>query len=155
MIRRTRTSERGLSQRAQGGKKKMSSVLKSVDRSWICIFIIEHKNVFCLLLLSRRKTRSPSPRRRSPVKRERKRSASRSPRRKPSPVGDSSPPPPLMQLPPKPLEQLVEPETTGRAMPEPVIQETSTTWCVEFFLCIKFYLGFKVSSYLFVILALV
>lgn len=37
-----------------------------------------------------------------------------------------------MQLPTKPLEQLVEPEVSGRAMPESVIQET--TWCVEYFL---------------------
>uniref|UniRef100_A0A665TYT1 Serine/arginine repetitive matrix protein 1 n=1 Tax=Echeneis naucrates TaxID=173247 RepID=A0A665TYT1_ECHNA len=75
----------------------------------------------------RRKTRSPSPRRRSPVKRERKCSPSRSPKRKPSPAGGNSPPPPLMQLPTKPLEQLIEPDTSGRAMPEPVVQEASST----------------------------
>uniref|UniRef100_A0A671WFR8 Serine/arginine repetitive matrix protein 1 n=1 Tax=Sparus aurata TaxID=8175 RepID=A0A671WFR8_SPAAU len=76
----------------------------------------------------RERAQSPSPRRRSPVKRERKRSASRSPRRKPSPAGGNSPPPSLMQLPTKPLEPLVEPEISGRAMPEPVIQETPSTW---------------------------
>ncbi|TNN83134.1 Serine/arginine repetitive matrix protein 1 [Liparis tanakae] len=75
----------------------------------------------------RRKTRSPSPRRRSPVKRERKRSASRSPRRKASPVGNTSPPPPLMQLPTKPLEQIVESETLDTAVPEPVTLETPST----------------------------
>ncbi|XP_026189546.1 serine/arginine repetitive matrix protein 1 isoform X2 [Mastacembelus armatus] len=75
----------------------------------------------------RRKSRSPSPRRRSPVKRDRKRSPSRSPRRKSSPVGGSSPPPPLMQLPQKPLEQHTDPDTSGRTMPEPVIQEASST----------------------------
>uniref|UniRef100_A0A4W6DIR4 Serine/arginine repetitive matrix protein 1 n=1 Tax=Lates calcarifer TaxID=8187 RepID=A0A4W6DIR4_LATCA len=86
---------------------------------------------------TRERAQSKSPRR-SPVKRERKRSPSRSPRRKPSPVGGSSPPPPLMQLPTKPLEQLVEPDTSGRAMPEPVIQEASSTWFVEYFLCFAF-----------------
>lgn len=113
------------------------------------------KNSLVPFSLSRRKTRSPSPRRRSPVKRERKRSASRSPRRKPSPVGGSSPPPPLMQLPTKPLEQLVEPDASGGAMPEPVIQETSATWFVEYFTCFKFCLGFRISSYLFLMFVLV
>uniref|UniRef100_A0A7N8YFM5 Serine/arginine repetitive matrix protein 1 n=1 Tax=Mastacembelus armatus TaxID=205130 RepID=A0A7N8YFM5_9TELE len=80
----------------------------------------------------KRKSRSPSPRRRSPVKRDRKRSPSRSPRRKSSPVGGSSPPPPLMQLPQKPLEQHTDPDTSGRTMPEPVIQEASSTWLAEY-----------------------
>lgn len=92
--------------------------------------------------LARRKTRSPSPRRRSPsprrrspAKRERKRSPSRSPRRKQaSPVGGSSPPPPLMQLSTKSSEEPVEPDTSGRAVPEAVVQEASSTWFVEFLL---------------------
>lgn len=86
--------------------------------------------------LFRRKTRSPSPRRRSPVKRDRRRSPSRSPRRKPSPGGGSSPPPPLMQLPPKPVEQHVDPDTSGRALPDPVVQDASSTWWAEYLLYI-------------------
>uniref|UniRef100_A0A3Q3VPY7 Serine/arginine repetitive matrix protein 1 n=1 Tax=Mola mola TaxID=94237 RepID=A0A3Q3VPY7_MOLML len=87
----------------------------------------------------RERAQSPSPRRRSPVKRERKRSASRSPRRKPSPAGGGSPPPPLMQLPTKPLEQLVEPEVSGRAMPESAVQES--TWFAAYFPCITAWLN--------------
>uniref|UniRef100_A0A3Q0SZE0 Serine/arginine repetitive matrix protein 1 n=1 Tax=Amphilophus citrinellus TaxID=61819 RepID=A0A3Q0SZE0_AMPCI len=81
---------------------------------------------------TRERAQSKSPRRRSPAKRERKHSPSRSPRRKPvSPVGGSSPPPPLMQLTTKSSEQLVEPDTSGRAVPEPVVQEASSTWFVK------------------------
>uniref|UniRef100_A0A3Q3J9J0 Serine/arginine repetitive matrix protein 1 n=1 Tax=Monopterus albus TaxID=43700 RepID=A0A3Q3J9J0_MONAL len=80
---------------------------------------------------SRDRAQSPSPRRRSPVKRERKRSPSRSPRRKPSPVSGTSPPPPLMQLPLKPSEQHAEPDTSGRAVPDPVVQEASSTWLMS------------------------
>uniref|UniRef100_A0A8C9X4A2 Serine/arginine repetitive matrix protein 1 n=1 Tax=Sander lucioperca TaxID=283035 RepID=A0A8C9X4A2_SANLU len=90
----------------------------------------------------RERAQSKSPRR-SPVKRERKRSASRSPRRKPSPVESSSPPPPLMQLPTKPLEQLVEPDTLEGVLPEPVIQETPSIWFVKYFPCVKLCLGFS------------
>uniref|UniRef100_A0A3P8QJ13 Serine/arginine repetitive matrix protein 1 n=1 Tax=Astatotilapia calliptera TaxID=8154 RepID=A0A3P8QJ13_ASTCA len=76
----------------------------------------------------RERAQSPSPRRR-------KRSPSRSPRRKQaSPVGGSSPPPPLMQLSTKSSEEPVEPDTSGRAVPEAVVQEASTTWFVEFLL---------------------
>uniref|UniRef100_H2MT00 Serine/arginine repetitive matrix protein 1 n=1 Tax=Oryzias latipes TaxID=8090 RepID=H2MT00_ORYLA len=80
---------------------------------------------------NRERTRSPSPRRRSPVKRERKRSPSRSPRRKPSPVGGSSPPP-LMQLPTKPSEQSLEPDSSGKAAQQQVVQEASSAGLVVF-----------------------
>uniref|UniRef100_A0A672G4J5 Serine/arginine repetitive matrix protein 1 n=1 Tax=Salarias fasciatus TaxID=181472 RepID=A0A672G4J5_SALFA len=64
----------------------------------------------------RERAQSKSPRRRrSPVKRDRKRSPSRSPRRKPSPLAT------------KPVEQPAEPDTSGRAMPEPVVQEASSS----------------------------
>uniref|UniRef100_A0AAV2JGR3 L-threonine 3-dehydrogenase, mitochondrial n=1 Tax=Knipowitschia caucasica TaxID=637954 RepID=A0AAV2JGR3_KNICA len=69
----------------------------------------------------RRKTRSPSPRRRSPVKRERKRSPSRSPRPRQSPPPMVASPPPISTTEPEP-----EPDTSG-GLPEPVVQEASST----------------------------
>lgn len=86
----------------------------------------------CTVSSLRRKTRSPSPRRRSPVKRERKRSPSRSPRRKPIPVIESSPPPPLLQSSARVTQQLVEPDTSEKSPTEPVIQEASSTELVQF-----------------------
>lgn len=64
---------------------------------------------------------------RSPGKRERKRSPSRSPVRKPSPVGGDSPPPPVVQSNTKTSEQPEEPDTSGTGLPETVIQEASST----------------------------
>uniref|UniRef100_A0A3Q2P3K9 Serine/arginine repetitive matrix protein 1 n=1 Tax=Fundulus heteroclitus TaxID=8078 RepID=A0A3Q2P3K9_FUNHE len=76
-------------------------------------------DAFVAACLIRWKTRSPG-------KRERKRSPSRSPVRKPSPVGgDSSPPPPppLMQSNTKTSQPPEEPDTPGTGLPEAVVQE--------------------------------
>lgn len=119
-VRRKKTPERGPSREVQGGPTKTY-----FDVSSLSVYYTTIKPLFTFCA-HRRKTRSPSPRRRSPVKRERKRSASRSPRRKPSPAGGGSPPPPLMQLPTKPLEQTLEPEVpAARTIPEAVIPETN------------------------------
>lgn len=125
-VRRKKTPERGPSPEVQGGQTEIHFDVWSV-------FITQLQNLCSHFVYRRRKTRSPSPRRRSPVKRERKHSASRSPRRKPSPAGGGSPPPPLMQLPTKPLEQTLEPEVpAARTIPEAVIPETN--WCVDWLL---------------------
>uniref|UniRef100_A0A3B4A1I6 Serine/arginine repetitive matrix protein 1 n=1 Tax=Periophthalmus magnuspinnatus TaxID=409849 RepID=A0A3B4A1I6_9GOBI len=67
------------------------------------------------------RAQSPSPRRRSPVKRDRKRSLSRSPRPRHSPAPAASSPPSMST---KALDP--EPDTSG-GLPEPVIQEASST----------------------------
>lgn len=117
--RRKKTRERGPNPEAPGGWNK---ILKY--RTFWKLFFFLKALLTSFLFVSRRKTRSPSPRRRSPAKRERKRSPSHSPRRKLSPAATGSPPP-LMQLSTKPLEQVVEPEVSGRATPEPVVQATT------------------------------
>ncbi|MEQ2199327.1 hypothetical protein XENOCAPTIV_010911 [Xenoophorus captivus] len=69
---------------------------------------------------------------RSPGKRERKRSPSRSPVRKPSPVSGDSPPLPLMQSNTKTSQQPEEPDTSGTGLPETVIQEASSTGLISY-----------------------